>query len=180
MNVQLLQHHLFKGLYFLHWNTFEHSSKMVFLWLFILFYWSVSILSMKLQCLNNLVFSYALVNYSLTDFLLTGVWVTERKVLELQTKIVGLFILRSLLYLLRSLSRTWLKQRTHTNTSNVDFLWPVNSISLTLFIQSEICIVSGVFKICLKCYWYGWIKLCHVLLFSVFKVIFLIIIFLWV
>lgn len=38
---------------------------------------------------------------------------------------------------LRSLSRTWLKQLTHTNTSNVDFLWPVNSISLTLFIQSE-------------------------------------------
>lgn len=36
----------------------------------------------------------------------------------------------------------------------------------------KICIVSGVFKICLKCYWYGWIKLCHVLLFSVFKVIF--------
>lgn len=130
MNVQLLQHHLLKGLYFLHWNTFEHSSKMVFLWLFILFYWSVSILSMKLQCLNNLVFSYALVNYSLTDFLLTGVWVTERKVLELQTKIVGLFILRSL-------NRTWLKQLTHTNTSNVDFLWTVNSLSLTPFIQSE-------------------------------------------
>lgn len=130
MNVQLLQHHLLKELYFLHWNTFEHSSKMVFLWLFILFYWSVSILSMKLQCLNNLVFSYALVNYSLTDFLLTGVWVTERKVLELQTKIVGLFILRSL-------NRTWLKQLTHTNTSNVDFLWTVNSLSLTPFIQSE-------------------------------------------
>lgn len=128
--MQLLQHHLLKGLYFLHWNTFEHSSKMVFLWLFILFYWSVSILSMKLQCLNNLVFSYALVNYSLTDFLLTGVWVTERKVLELQTKIVGLFILRSL-------NRTWLKQLTHTNTSNVDFLWTVNSLSLTPFIQSE-------------------------------------------
>ena len=100
VNVQLLQHHLLKGLYFLHWNTFEHLSKMVFLWLCILFYWSVSILSMKLQCLHNLVFSYALVNYSLTDFLLTGVWVTERKVLELQTKTVGLFILRSLRYLL--------------------------------------------------------------------------------
>ena len=25
---------------------------------------------------------------------------------------------------------------------------------------------------CLKCYWYGWIKLCHVSLFSVFKIIF--------
>ena len=121
MNVQLLQHHLWKGLYCLHWNTFEHLSKMVFLWLFVLFYWSGSMLSMKLQCLNNLVFSYALVNYGLADFLLTGVWDTERKVLELQTKIVDLFILRSLRSLSDS-SRTQLKRLTHTNTSNVDFL----------------------------------------------------------
>lgn len=54
VNVQVLEHHLLKGLCFLHCNTFEHLSKMVF-YASMLFHSSVSILSTKQQCLNKCV-----------------------------------------------------------------------------------------------------------------------------